>query len=503
MDVPDGTYTQISTNERHTCAITTDGEVECWGFNDLGQLDVPPGTYTDDVAGLNHTCALTTEAAQSAGTTEAEVPSPSGRQVESVTVAQVLSRNQETPHRHVLLRTMSRYVGMAAGLAVLALACQRAPDQVVTARPVEAESQAIATPVAQTSASAQPAQEVPLRSDINLPKTPRGSRLAVPDIVPKDPPPVSDGRREIAATYVPQGAARPTALQIVDTDGFSPRAVHTVPLTTRTQEPPWLLRSARVQSIVATAERWLMPVTVTTRIQFSQFLPGDFEHDAVRVYEVHPSVHGAERIGGLKFFGGYYESDTDFVSFDCFVSWARMEVTPAALDLADENWTRENVDLGRISHHILTARWGEQPIRADPPGDSGSCCDIEVISTGFVAITPGLPPWYPGVYDACYESVCVPVLHYSSDGLTWEPVDVPTRYAGFKAEEFPIWVCSVESVPNGVIVREAIDLDDWMIYQHYNNFYEDLDACGEGTYWSADGDLTNWRKLLTPPFGYG
>jgi predicted outer membrane repeat protein len=63
----------ISTHEDHTCALTTDKEVKCWGLNDRGQLgdgttvnsSVPVGVsgLSQDVitivTGVDHTCALT------------------------------------------------------------------------------------------------------------------------------------------------------------------------------------------------------------------------------------------------------------------------------------------------------------------------------------------------------------------------------------------------------------------------------------------------------------
>lgn len=37
---PEHTFAQVSTGDRHTCAITTEGALYCWGSNDLGMLGV-------------------------------------------------------------------------------------------------------------------------------------------------------------------------------------------------------------------------------------------------------------------------------------------------------------------------------------------------------------------------------------------------------------------------------------------------------------------------------
>jgi alpha-tubulin suppressor-like RCC1 family protein len=67
--------TSVAAGYLHTCALTTDGDIWCWGRNDLGQLgngtvvaSATPvevvgldGSATAVVAGNRHTCALTTE----------------------------------------------------------------------------------------------------------------------------------------------------------------------------------------------------------------------------------------------------------------------------------------------------------------------------------------------------------------------------------------------------------------------------------------------------------
>lgn len=68
-------YSQVSTGQDHACAITTSGDVKCWGLNGYYQLANPyaelptpsaitegtPGTYSSISAGGSHTCAIRTD----------------------------------------------------------------------------------------------------------------------------------------------------------------------------------------------------------------------------------------------------------------------------------------------------------------------------------------------------------------------------------------------------------------------------------------------------------
>ena len=55
-------FIQVATGENHTCALRSDGTVECWGSNDQGQQDVPEGLRFRQIdSGWRLTCGVTTE----------------------------------------------------------------------------------------------------------------------------------------------------------------------------------------------------------------------------------------------------------------------------------------------------------------------------------------------------------------------------------------------------------------------------------------------------------
>ena len=51
-------FSAVSAGGFHMCAIRESGAIECWGYNEEGQIDAPAGRFTTVAAGEFHTCAI-------------------------------------------------------------------------------------------------------------------------------------------------------------------------------------------------------------------------------------------------------------------------------------------------------------------------------------------------------------------------------------------------------------------------------------------------------------
>ncbi len=57
---PRGKFRHVSAGGAHTCAISADQKLVCWGSNDFGEATPPGGEYFRVSSGVNHSCAITT-----------------------------------------------------------------------------------------------------------------------------------------------------------------------------------------------------------------------------------------------------------------------------------------------------------------------------------------------------------------------------------------------------------------------------------------------------------
>ena len=61
IDPPEGSFLTVSAGAHYTCGLRMDQTIECWGQNTEGALDVPVGTFVDVTAAPRGPCALSTD----------------------------------------------------------------------------------------------------------------------------------------------------------------------------------------------------------------------------------------------------------------------------------------------------------------------------------------------------------------------------------------------------------------------------------------------------------
>ena len=54
------TYKDVSAGGKHSCGLSTDGTITCWGNDDDGQANAPSGSFKAVSVGEEHSCGLST-----------------------------------------------------------------------------------------------------------------------------------------------------------------------------------------------------------------------------------------------------------------------------------------------------------------------------------------------------------------------------------------------------------------------------------------------------------
>ena len=342
----------------------------------------------------------------------------------------------------------------------------------------------------------------PLCSETDLPRDERDAVAPVekaPIDIPEwqRPQPVSEGNRTVAADYVALADDEDGALQVTITAPSGKQTVHMLPLGSSTELHPSLTEWSRTERIVVAPDRWLIPVTTWTNLEYLDVLvrrhPA-IERRPVRINRVDDWPHPQTGESGVMVEGSIGLSPDGVEQFDCFIPWEESGTTEELWNKYGQ-YQRSNkprFGLEQLSGYIWTARWGEEPVRAALADNRGTCCRIDVLDNGFVAISSIVTSEYSTAASA-------PLVHYSTDGIEWDAVVLPTWLYAFHEvfgpAEVPIWVCSVQSTDTGLLIRQAAEAP--------GSSWPFTPGCGEGTHWSADKDWTNWRRLLAPPPGYG
>ena len=58
---PAGTFVDVASGYRHSCALSTSGKIACWGYDGGGRTSAPDGEYTAVAVGSEHSCGLQTD----------------------------------------------------------------------------------------------------------------------------------------------------------------------------------------------------------------------------------------------------------------------------------------------------------------------------------------------------------------------------------------------------------------------------------------------------------
>lgn len=299
----------------------------------------------------------------------------------------------------------------------------------------------------------------------------------------------------IVGTHPGPQAYEPQVLTVIAHQTYDERFEFSIPLGPAKPTPDWLLTTSRPSSAAVGENGWVVAITLTRFVDARRLVPGDFAQRAPATTPVNEWGDELRQEGGQTLrLGALGQTPDGELHEVCFVSWSDVGIPSDQLDLVDSLTTQYGMRrLMGVWHHACYAwasAWDGTPLRSSIVEWGGECGQLVTTESGFAAIvehgTPGSYHWLDQQ----------PSVHFSADGASWSAVELPTRPAskirrGYhdvpsgEPFEVPVYVCSVETAANGVIIRDGIGFEN----------EAGSHPCSGYQYWFTDHDLTDWQLL--------
>ena len=275
-------------------------------------------------------------------------------------------------------------------------------------------------------------------------------------------------------------------VEITEASGGTTR--HQLPLDPPEALPHHLYYAVMPEALAIGPRGWMLAMSGVTYLVTREHIPRDFDKRG-------PSIGG---VSDRNWLGSEHDADGLYIYLlsagytpdgnrhkECFVSFE-------SLGIPGIDWVRHGSrsPKGSLSPDeyrgvIWTSEWSGSPVRSDLPSDSGRCCELFALDTGFALTTSSVP----GGYWA--EQYWPKKLFHTSDGAHWQQVTLPLFDDGSDRDcttwndmDCTIWICHVDTAGSMVRILEGLDLGP-----------QGPGPCEETHEWIADPDFTNWRLL--------
>ena len=282
-----------------------------------------------------------------------------------------------------------------------------------------------------------------------------------------------DGRyRTRKEAYEPQTVT----VHITDSEGRTVQ--HKLPLDSPEALPYPLHYAVIPEALIIGPRGWVFAASGIVYMNVRELIPGNFDEWAPSIEWVSdlPSREPRQR----------HETDGLYLSYivDGGRGWSECFVSFDALGITQADWWRYGtrsmdgyLHVDEYRALIWHAEWDGTPVRSDLPENSGECCELFALSSGYAITTnETLHGYGPRAY-------WPPSIFYSPDGNQWRRVVLPTSDLP-EAEGEGVWVCRFEEVNAAIRIIEGRSL-----------YFDSLGPCEEIREWIADPDFNNWRLL--------